>query len=144
MSGLNTRLFQKIREEAGLAYYTGMYSSIGLHEGFLAFYAGTKPDAAKRVAGMLEKERKALAKKGLLKKEFLIAKARILGQLAEQQLHQQNLIFSSVIAEFYGNGHREPWLLASIFSEIQIKDLNQIIKHYLTSPALVTVTAGPH
>jgi hypothetical protein len=57
LTGLSSRLFKTIREDEGLAYYTGFYSSRGIQEGFLAFYAGTKPDAAKKVEALMKKER---------------------------------------------------------------------------------------
>ena len=40
-SDLGSRLFLRIREKLGLAYYVGAQNFLGLVPGYFAFYAGT-------------------------------------------------------------------------------------------------------
>jgi zinc protease len=48
-SDLGSRLFLRIRERLGLAYYVGAQNFVGLIPGFFAFYAGTSPENAQLV-----------------------------------------------------------------------------------------------
>lgn len=42
-SGMSSRLFERVRDDLGLAYYIGSSRVIGLRSGMFAFYAGTHP-----------------------------------------------------------------------------------------------------
>lgn len=136
-------LFKAIREEAGLAYYTGFYTSKGLHEGFLAFYAGTQPKTAEKVIELLNIERLKLAENGLAKEDFASAKNAIYFSIAEQMQDTGSIIYSSVLSEYYGNGFETPWKLEDIYRHYSLEDFNKVIKKYLSSPATVTVVSGP-
>ena len=43
-SDLGSRLFLRIREKLGLAYYVGAQNFLGLAPGYFAFYVGTAPE----------------------------------------------------------------------------------------------------
>lgn len=43
--GMNSRLFRRLREEQGLAYATGSYSSLLMHGGHIVGHIGTRPEA---------------------------------------------------------------------------------------------------
>lgn len=79
--GMSSRLFQKIREKRGLVYsvysYRGQYADIGS----LAVYAGTAPDKAESVLGLVEREFDALAERGLTGRELTRAKEQLKGNL---------------------------------------------------------------
>ena len=142
LNGMETRLFKSIRDNAGLAYYTGVYSSRGIHEGFIAFYAGTSPENSEKVIAMFNKERKKLAKSGLSQKEFSTSLARLEGDIARQKLNVAETIFESALSEFYNNGYMEQWELLDKYSKVTLEQVNNLIKKYLTTEATVTVTVG--
>ncbi len=144
LNGQSSRLFKKVREESGLAYYTGLSTFLGIHEGFMSFYAGTRPDAAEKVVSLLDKERKLLLKKkSVTTDEFESAKARIREDIAEQKLDKHSLIFSSSLDEYYGNGFMSPWTNEKRFSDITLKDLDAAVRKYFDTDAFVTVISGP-
>ena len=70
---MSSRLFQKIREEKGAAYTVYSYPNAYTDSGMLAVYAGTNPDAAAEVYGMLLEEAKKLADSGMTRDEFTMA-----------------------------------------------------------------------
>ncbi|MFZ2655977.1 MAG: pitrilysin family protein [Victivallales bacterium] len=144
LNGQSSRLFKSVREESGLAYYTGISTFLGIHEGYMSFYAGTRPDAVDKVISLLDKERRLLLKaKSVTKDEFESAVARIREDLAEQKLDKHSLIFNSALDEYYGNGYMSPWTNEKIFTELKIEDLNAVIKKYFDTDAYVTVISGP-
>ncbi len=55
-SGMSSRLFEKVREELGLAYYVGSGRISGIREGLFYLYAGTEPGRAGEVAAEMDAE----------------------------------------------------------------------------------------
>ena len=62
-SDLGSRLFLRIREKLGLAYYVGAQNVVGLAPGYFAFYAGTAPEKAALVETELLKRPNCCAPK---------------------------------------------------------------------------------
>lgn len=79
-SDLGSRLFLRIRESLGLAYYVGAQNFSGLTPGYFAIYAGTDPEKAALVEQEILKEVALLTKDGLTATELTRAKAKRSGQ----------------------------------------------------------------
>ena len=77
--GMSSRLFQRIREELGLAYSVYTYSSSYQGLGSFCVYAGTTPDNAPTVLSELQSQLDLLLRDGLTDKEFKSAKAQLRG-----------------------------------------------------------------
>ena len=75
--GMSSRLFQRIREDLGMAYsiysYVSGYQSLGA----LTVYAGTTPANGDTVMSEISTELARFAKEGIQEEEFLSAKAQI-------------------------------------------------------------------
>ena len=104
-SDMGSRLFLRIREELGLAYYVGAQSQPGLTTGFFAFYAGTAPEAVGQVEQELLNEAGKLRDDGLGDDELGRAKAKIIGQkkIARQDLG--GLATTMGLDELFGLGY---------------------------------------
>jgi zinc protease len=63
-SDLGSRLFLRIREQLGLAYYVGAQHFAGLAPGYFVFYAGTEPSKAAQVEQEILKEAELLRTEG--------------------------------------------------------------------------------
>src|SRR5208283_2650059 len=74
-SDLGSRLFLRIREKLGLAYYVGAQNFLGLAPGLFAFYVGTAPDKLAEVEKELLIETGLLRDGGLTEEELRRAKA---------------------------------------------------------------------
>jgi len=75
-SDLGSRLFLRIRENLGLAYYVGAQNFLGLVPGFFAFYVGTAPEKIDLVESELLKEAELLRAEGLSEEELKRAKRK--------------------------------------------------------------------
>lgn len=77
--GMSSRLFQRIREELGLAYsvysFPGSYPDMGT----FTVYAGTSPQNAETVIRELQQEMDLALQKGFTDDEFISAKAQLKG-----------------------------------------------------------------
>ena len=67
---MSSRLFQKIREESGMAYTVYSYPNTYTDTGMLSVYAATNPETANAVMDMILEEARVMADKGLTREEF--------------------------------------------------------------------------
>jgi predicted Zn-dependent peptidase len=80
--GMSSRLYQKIREQRGLAYSTYSYHHPYSDLGYFGMYAGCAPENAEQVVGLMLAELADLAGAGPTEKELALARGNISGSLA--------------------------------------------------------------
>lgn len=79
--GMSSRLFQRVREELGLAYAVYSFQSFYRHAGLTGVYVGTRPEWADRADAVIREELERLALDGLSADELADAKGQVKGQL---------------------------------------------------------------
>lgn len=77
--GMSSRLFQKIREDKGLAYSVFSYPSNYLTNGMFNIYAGMKPEQNEEVLRLILAEMILLKEKGFTDEEFIKAREQLKG-----------------------------------------------------------------
>lgn len=77
--GMSSRLFQRIREELGMAYSIYTYPSSYPGCGVFNVYAGTTPENGETVLAEMQAQMALLLKDGMNLKEFVSAKAQLRG-----------------------------------------------------------------
>ncbi|QQL43956.1 M16 family metallopeptidase [Sulfuriroseicoccus oceanibius] len=80
-SDMASRLFLRIREEQGLAYYVSSTTFLGIGGGMFSFYLGTDPAKLAHAESELREEIKRLVEVGLDEDEFDRARASFRGDL---------------------------------------------------------------
>jgi len=75
--GMSSRLFQRIREEMGMAYSVYSGPSSYPHCGEFTIYAATAPKHCKTVLEQMEKEMEKLLRDGVTEQEFTMSKAQL-------------------------------------------------------------------
>ena len=79
--GMSSRLFQKIREERGLAYAIGTFAAPGTDYGLLSLYGGCSPRQYDRVLALCIEELNLLKRHGVTKEETSRAREQAIGML---------------------------------------------------------------
>ncbi len=74
---MSSRLFQKIREESGMAYTVYSYPNAYTDTGMLSVYAATNPENAAQVYDMIRAEARAIAESGMTEAEFTMAREQL-------------------------------------------------------------------
>ncbi len=77
--GMSSRLFQRIREELGMAYSVYTYSSSYSGIGTFMLYAGTSPENGETVISEIRSQLELFLNEGISDKEFRSAKAQLRG-----------------------------------------------------------------
>ncbi|HUC05154.1 MAG TPA: pitrilysin family protein [Acidimicrobiales bacterium] len=79
--GLSSRLFQKVREERGLAYSVWSERAAFCDSGSLAIYVGTAPEHVDEVLGIVTGELELLAEHGITERELAVAKGNLRAEM---------------------------------------------------------------
>jgi predicted Zn-dependent peptidase len=79
--GMSSRLFQRIREERGLAYSVYSYTSSYADSGHFGVYAGCQPGKAEEVIGLMRAELDAAARGELSEDEIERGKGQMRGSI---------------------------------------------------------------
>jgi predicted Zn-dependent peptidase len=79
--GMSSRLFQRVREELGLAYSVYSFQSFYKHAGISGVYVGTRPEWADKAADVIRAEAARLAADGLTADELDDMKGQVRGQI---------------------------------------------------------------
>jgi predicted Zn-dependent peptidase len=140
--GMSSRLFQKIREERGLAYSVYSYHSQYTEAGIFTAYAGTAPARAHEVVGLLRREVDDVGAGGLTVQEFERAKGHVKGSLVlslEDPGGRMSRLGKSEIA------HGEILTVDQTLKRIDavtIDDARRVAERVLSQPMTLTVL-GP-
>jgi zinc protease len=142
-SDLGSRLFLRIREQLGLAYYVGAQHFAGLAPGYFTFYAGTEPTKAAQVEQEILKEAGFLRTDGLTAEELKRAKAKTIGQkkIARQDLG--HLASTTTLDELYGLGYQRAELDDAKFEAVTMEQIKAVAQKYLKPDALVVAVVKP-
>jgi zinc protease len=142
-SDLGSRLFLRIREKLGLAYYVGAQNFVGLVPGYFAFYAGTAPEKASLVEEELLQEVELLRTEGLTAKELERAKAKVIGQrkIARQDLG--SLATTAALDELYGLGYAHADQDDARYSAVTLEATTVAAQKYLTPKTFVLAVVRP-
>jgi zinc protease len=142
-SDLGSRLFLRIREKLGLAYYVGAQSFLGLQPGYLAFYAGTEPSKAALVEKELLAEVRLLAAEGLTGEELKRSKAKIIGQKKIGRQDLGTLAMTTALDELYGLGYANIDTEDAAYEAVTLEDVRQVAARYLSRGAPVIAVLQP-
>ena len=143
LSDLGSRLFTRIREKLGLAYYVGAQNFLGLSPGYFAFYTGTEPEKVKLVEAEMLKEAAALRTGGLTAEELQRAKAKVVGQkkIARQDLG--GYAMAVALDELYGLGYDRSDKDDAQYEAVTLADVKRVAKKYLAEEKFVISVVQP-
>jgi zinc protease len=142
-SDLGSRLFLRIREKLGLAYYVGAQNLLGLSPGYFAFYAGTEPEKAAQVEAEMLKEAELLRTESLTEDELRRAKAKVVGQrkIARQDLG--SLATTTALDELYDLGFAYNDSEDARIEAVTLADVKAAAQKYFRPEALVVSVVIP-
>lgn len=142
-SDMGSRLFLRIRDTLGLAYYVGASHFIGRRPGYFAFYCGTAPQHCEQVESELRAQADLLRTGGLTPEELARAKAKVVGQrkIARQDLGHQAM--TAALDELYGLGYQNGDTEDARFEQVTLEEIAAVAGRYLVSDrSVVSVVCG--
>jgi len=128
--GMSSRLFQRIREDLGLAYNVYSYHSFHAASGNAGAYLGTSPEKVDRARDLLLEELRSLAEQGLEPGELELTREQLRGRLMislESPASRMNRLAG---VELYGEPYRRLDEIADRIDGVTPADIEQAVSFY--------------
>ena len=140
--GMSSRLFQRIREELGLAYSVYSYASQYKDDGVLEIYAGVNTALRDLAVNAIVEEVKKFKKDGITEQEFLRGKEQIKSAfvMGQESTSSQMLLYAKhllLLNKEFSFDDRMKGL-----ESVSIKDVHQVINRYFDIDSASTATVG--
>ena len=143
LSDMGSRLFSRIRDELGLAYYVGAQNFSGVGTGCFSFYAGTGADSAKQVEEELLSQASQLAVDGLTQEELSRAKAKLSGQKKISRQELGSVAFNSCMDELLGLGFNHSIDEEERIENITLEQVKDVSNRYFNNNNYAVAISTP-
>ena len=139
--GMSSRLFNRLRDEQGLAYQVGSSFAANVNKGIFALYIGTNPQTAQHSKNELLKQINLLKKEFVSDKELQEAKDKILGNFILSQ--ETNMEKASTLGwfELSGRGYDYINKFPQLVKSITATDIIRVANKYFEQPYVFTIVA---
>ena len=132
---MSSRLFQKIREESGMAYTVYSYPNAYTDCGMLSVYAATNPDTAVQVYEQILEVTRAFTREGLTREEF---------NMAREQLKASFILGSESTSSRMQSNGRRMLLMNETRTESEVIDRVNAITFESANELMRATLAAPH
>ena len=142
-SDMGSRLFNRIREDLGLAYYVGTQSFMAYGAGAFYFYVGTDPQKLALAEKEMKNQIADLAKNGLREDE--LARAKITWRSSWLKAQQGNGAMADSLAwdELNGLGHEHFEKLPRLTEAVTASDVKRVAKKFFNAKDAFVVRVSP-
>ena len=135
--GMSSRLFQKVREERGLAYAVQSFSMPFAETGAWAVYVGTTPATAHTVLEIITEEITEIATNGITVEELDRAKGHMRGSLALSMEDTNTRMIRVGRSEILGLPHLSLDERLAKIEAITVDDISEIAQRTLLGPRVM-------
>ncbi|MHB1391864.1 MAG: M16 family metallopeptidase [Clostridia bacterium] len=139
---MSSRLFQKIREDRGLAYSVFSYPSSFEDCGLFSIYAGSKPDNLKSVAELIMEEIRAIKDTGITEEELYDSKEQLKGSYILGLESTSGRMISIGKSELLLERIYSPAEVLERISNVDMDSVNSIIKHIFDTDSMGAAVIG--
>jgi predicted Zn-dependent peptidase len=141
--GMSSRLFQRVREELGLAYavytFQTFYASCGVH----GVYVATAPKTADAALDAIEHELAAVVDSGLPEDEIAQGKGQLKGQLTLSLESPTARMYRAAAVELYGEPHRSLDEMLALVDGIAPETIHHLARDFFTPASQTVLSLGP-
>ena len=141
--GMSSRLFQRVREELGLAYAVYTFQSVHADAGTHGVYVGTAPETAEQAVAAIQAELARLAADGLKEEEIVAGKNQLKGQVTLSLESVTSRMYRAATVELYNEPFRT---LDSVLAEIDRIDddgVRAVCREFFPPERQTVLTLGP-
>lgn len=140
---MSSRLFQRVREELGLAYSVHAFQAFYAEAGVSGVYVGTRREWADRALQTIREEMAALVREGLTDEELADIKGQVKGQLVLSLESSGSRLQRLAGLELYG----EPYLtlddLTARIDAVTRDEVASLAAEYFDPDRQVVLRLGP-
>ncbi len=140
--GMTSRLYQKVREQAGLSYSVFSHIQPFADSGLMMLYAGTSAQHLKKVMGIILKEMERFYKKGLSVNEIEFFKRQVIGGYILECDDLENRMNSIAFSEMtFGENRTVDYVIQEI-EKVTPEQIHTYVKRYFDLNKLGLLVMG--
>ena len=141
--GMSSRLFQRVREELGLAYAVYTYQTFYASEGVHGVYVGTAPGTADAALNAINEELSSVAATGLTDEEIQQGKSQLKGQLTLSLESPSARMYRAAGVMLYDEPYRTLDEMLALVDAIRPETVHQVAQEFFNPDRQTVLSLGP-
>jgi predicted Zn-dependent peptidase len=141
--GMSSRLFQRVREELGLAYAIFAYKQFYQSSGQLGVYVGTQPGTADAAIDAIAGEYERMAREGLPDSELADGKRQLKGQIMLSLESPAARMSRLAGFELHGDEYRPLDAMLGEIDAITANEIGTVAAEFFPPPRQTVMRLGP-
>jgi predicted Zn-dependent peptidase len=141
--GMSSRLFQRVREELGLAYSVYTYQSFHADAGVHGVYVGTAPATAAAAADAIRAELRLLSEQGIPEDELAAGKSQLKGQITLSLESVSSRMYRAAAVELYNEPYKALDELLGEIDRIDGDSVATICREFFAPEQHTVLSLGP-
>jgi predicted Zn-dependent peptidase len=141
--GMSSRMFQRVREELGLAYAVYTFSSFHADVGLHGVYVGTGPETAREALDAINEELAAVAANGLPAAELAMGKSQLKGQVTLSLESVSARMYRAAGVELYGEPYKTLDEMIAEIESVSESDVAAVAREFFAPERQTVVSLGP-
>jgi predicted Zn-dependent peptidase len=141
--GMSSRLFQRVREELGLAYSVYTFQTFYADAGVHGVYVGTAPKTADAALAAIEEELTRVVDDGLPDDEIAQGKGQLKGQLTLSLESPSARMYRAAAVELYGEPYHSLDEMLALVDAIDAKTIRALAREFFQPDVQTVLTLGP-
>jgi predicted Zn-dependent peptidase len=141
--GMSSRLFQRVREEMGLAYsifsYQDFHADVGVH----GVYVATAPETARAALDAIQHELSEVVVQGAADDEIASAKGQLKGQLILSLESVTARMYRAAAVELYGEPYRTVDESLALVDAVEHAHVADVARRYFAPDGQTVLSLGP-
>ncbi len=143
-NGMSSRLFQRVREELGLAYAIYSFQSFYRQTGVTGVYVGSHPSTASQAVEVILEELRTLASAGLPDDALTEAKQQLKGQITLSLESPSARMYRLAAVPLYGAPYRTIDQILSDIDRVESSEVAAVAQEFLNPDRQTVVWLGPN
>jgi predicted Zn-dependent peptidase len=141
--GMSSRLFQRVREELGLAYSVYTYQSFHADTGMHGVYVATGPATGAQAFDAIRTELAGVAANGLPHDEIVMGKQQLKGQITLSLEGVSSRMYRAASVELYGEPYRTLDEVLALVDAITPEQIHDVAREFFPPERMTVVSLGP-
>src|SRR3954470_13679135 len=141
--GMSSRLFQRVREELGLAYSVFTYQSFHADTGMHGVYVATGPSTGAQAFDAIQTELASVAANGLPHDEIVMGKQQLKGQITLSLEGVSSRMYRAASVELYGEPYRTLDEVLTLVDAITPEQVHDVAREFFAPERMTVVSLGP-
>jgi predicted Zn-dependent peptidase len=140
---MSSRLFQRVREDLGLAYAVYTYQSFHPDVGVQGVYVGTAPETAADACDAIREELDRVVRDGLSQEEIAAGKSQLKGQITLSLESVTTRMYRAAAVDLYDEAFKSLDQLLRLIDEITDEQVTEVCREFFRPANQMIVSLGP-